>query len=131
MIPIARASQPSCYAPSMSEISPQARALINGHISSVAQLELLLLLRLRPEQWWTPASLDQELRLNEPWIATLLSDFCGRGFCEQTSDPTLQFRYRPESPELAQAVDVLAQDYLIHRVSVINAIYSKPAAPIQ
>jgi hypothetical protein len=115
----------------MGEISPLARGLINEHISTVGQLEVLLLLRLRPDEWWSTAALDRELRLNEAWIARLLPDFCGRGFCEQSSEQPARFRYRPKTRELAQAVDALAQDYLIHRVSITNLIYSKPSPAIQ
>jgi hypothetical protein len=119
------------YAPIMSGISPLALALINEHISSVGQLEVLLLLRLRAEQWWTAESLDRELRLNETWITNFLKDFCARGFCEQSADSPVQFRYQPKSPELSQALDALAQDYLVRRVSVTDLIYSKRSPVMQ
>jgi hypothetical protein len=114
----------------MGDVAPKTRALIIEHISTVAQVDILLLLRLRPNQWWSAPMLDQELRLNEIWIRGVLRDLCGRGLCEQSSTDAL-FRYRPQSAELGQAIDALAEDYLTHRVSVINLIYGKPAPAIQ
>lgn len=73
-------------------ISPAVRALINEHISSVAQLEMLLLLRMNADRWWAADTLSQELRAESGWLTRVLAELCERGLCEKSAETPAQFR---------------------------------------
>lgn len=118
----------------MADISPQVRTFIVDHISSVAQLEVLLLMRHAHERWWSIEALDQELRTDRAWLGRVLQDLCHRGILEKSaSDPPTPptYRYSPRSAELDDLVGALAQSYLVHRVRVIETIYTKPSDAIR
>ena len=114
----------------MADLAPEVRALITEHISSVAQLEALLLLR-HADRWWTAAALSMELRADRGWLTGVLTDLCARGFCEQYSDAIPQFRFQPRTSELEKTITALAQDYLVYRMRVTELIYSKPSDAIR
>lgn len=111
----------------MAKLPVEVQELIEEHITSVAQLEVILLLRLAPERWWTVEALNTELRSSPTWLAKILHDLCVRGIVERKTNGEALFRYYRKTADLAAKVDALAQAYLIHRVRVIEAIYSKPS----
>jgi hypothetical protein len=115
----------------MAAISPIVRALIAERISSIAQLELILLLRHAPQRWWSPDDVHRELRTDPAWLHDALRELCAWGVCEQSPDPPPRFRYKPKNAALQQSLDDLAHDYLVHRVSIVELIYSKPSAGIR
>lgn len=115
----------------MADISPQVRAFVNDHISSVAQLEVLLLLRHAADRSWSIKDLSEEFRTDPVWLNQVLHDWCERGIVEKSDDALPAYRYRAGTPELDQAVSDLAQAYLVHRVRVTELIYSKPSGAIR
>lgn len=115
----------------MADISPNVRALIAEHISSVAQLEIILLLRHAPDQSWSAEDLSQQLRTEPAWVTQVLRDLCARGFCEQSDEPSARFRFKPKNAEMGQMLNDLARDYLIHRVRITEMIYSRPSESIR
>jgi hypothetical protein len=110
----------------------QARRFITDHIGSVAQLELLLLLRTTSSRRWTVEGLSSELRVEPDWAHAQLILFCDIGLV-RSDDSTAQntFTYQPARDELRDAVTAVAQAYLLHRVSIIELIYSKPPQSIR
>lgn len=109
-------------------ISDQVRRFIADHISSVAQLEILLLLQTNPQQSWTPADVARELRVEPSGAASQLSALVNSGLLVQEPD---RFRYAPRTPELHAASVALAQAYLIRRVTVIGLIFANPHEKIR
>ena len=93
------------------------------------QLEVLLLLAAPAQagKVWTARELAQQLRIDEAWVEGQLRTMAAGGLVA-ASDATspAQFRYEPRTPELAQAVDELAQAYADRRVTVIGLIFAKP-----
>ena len=108
-------------------VHPQVQQFIQDRISSVAQLEILLLLHTNPEQAWTPAAIARELRIEAAGAALQISQLVDAGLVRQTA--TDQYAYAPATPELQAAVIALAQAYLVRRVTVIGLIFAKPPAP--
>jgi hypothetical protein len=106
------------------------KQFIADNIDTVAQLELLLLLRNDPSKGWSPQEAGAALYGAADVIALQLADLqskrlLARGPKDQT------FAYRPETPELAQLVDRLADLYRERRVAVITAVYTKPVDKIR
>ena len=93
---------------------------------SVSQLEVLLLLRGRPDAW-SSARLANELRIAPRAAATQLAALHDWGLLVAEPDDGT-YRYAPRDPEMAALVERVATAYAQRRVSVIRLIYSQPAA---
>jgi hypothetical protein len=107
-------------------ISQNLRRFINDHITSVAQLEMLLAMRNDPSRRWSSDQLARELRTEPAWVLQQAQNLRDRGLLESSAADDPQFRYAPRTPELDALVTALAQAYLLHRVTVIELVYSKP-----
>ena len=114
---------------SEADLPSHIKAFIAEHIRTVVELESLLLLQRDPHQHWCAEELGRELRIDEQFALQEIADLIQRGLarCEEPGG----CRYAPRTPELDQAVQELARMYNERRVSVIQAIYSKPTDPIQ
>ena len=60
------------------------KEFIGKHIHSVAQLEILLMLRREPERTWTSVEITKGLYLESQMVTQLLTDIVQRGFAVQT-----------------------------------------------
>ncbi len=103
-----------------------ARRLLAHHITSVEQLEILLLLRRRADEAWTPASVAEEVRTSVRSAEKRLVGLRAKGFLAPANDASDAFRYAPASEWLRTAVDHLASLYAERPYGVIDLIFSKP-----
>ena len=99
------------------------KEFIGRYIHSVAQLEILLMLRSEPHRSWTPQEVTQKLYLQVEMTSQLLEEIVQRGLATKTENG---FYYRPISDLDRDAIDRLAQIYQERRVAVIAEIFSKP-----
>lgn len=104
--------------------------LINEHINSVFQLEILLLLHQHRRKEWSAETLSREFGLDRNVAATQIADLHSRGFLTERTDDGLLYQYSPASSELERAVDGLASAYAVRRMTVISSIFSKPVKKI-
>jgi len=109
------------------EVNPQVQVFIQDHISSVAQLEILLLLQTNPRQSWSPPAIARELRIEPAGAAGQLAQLVNSGLIREIAPA--EFAFAPATPAFQAAVLALAQEYLIRRVTVIGLIFAKPPAP--
>jgi hypothetical protein len=119
---------------SAEDLPPDVRRLIIEQINSVAQLELLLLIRMNAQTQWTAAQVSREMRVEAPWSASQLEYLATRGLVERvpaSEGSETSYRSRQRSDELEQTMAALAQAYLLHRVRVIELIHSKPSQSIR
>ena len=111
----------------MSQDEPQhIRAFIAGHIESVVQLEVLLLLFGSAVRTWAADALARELRIDRAWVEAQLAQLCARGLLTYCEGKPPSYQYQPRTTELHQAVSDLAKAYADRRVSIISLIYSNP-----
>jgi hypothetical protein len=104
---------------------------LGEHIASVAQLEILMLLRARREEDFRAADVGRELRMDSAWAAAELTALAARGFlCERTSSEA-SYRFAPRSDDIETGLAAVIEAYGQRRVSVINAIYAKPASNLR
>lgn len=115
----------------LSELTDPVRRFIADNINSVAQLEVLLLLRQDPQRAWNAEDVARSLYSGQTLIAAHLADWESRGFFAAAPDQPGCFRYAPASPELDALADGLAEAYKVRRVSVITAIYSRPVDKVR
>jgi hypothetical protein len=106
-------------------ISDQVIQFLNDHISSVGQLEMLLLLHANPAQKWTAAQLARELRTEVPGTEPHLQSLLQSGLLN--NDDAGAYYYAPATDTLHLAVIALAQAYVIRRVTIISLIFAKPS----
>ena len=94
---------------------------IHTSIPSVPYLEALLLIRSEPERLWNTELVARRLYLPVASAADLLSELCAGGVAIESDD---NYRYRPQSIELGQIIDRLAQAYSSSLVEVTRMIHS-------
>lgn len=100
------------------------REFVARHIDSVAQLEVLLLLRAAPEKDWTPAEVASALVIQPELVAaSWLEDLAGRGFASRARG---RYRYEPPA-DLRRTLDELAESYAKYRVTLVALIFAKPS----
>ena len=102
---------------------------ITDHLTSVAQLEILLLVRESPEQTFTAEQVAERLRIDPSWAHEELLGLLGDGLLVH-DDAADTFCFRPRSKELAGVIDGLARAFATHRVSVITLLFAAPAEGI-
>jgi hypothetical protein len=107
------------------EFPDDVQRFLSEHISSVAQLEVLLLLRSQREREWSPADVAQALYTTPEVVAEQLDELRRRGLLA-VNEGESHYRYWPVSPDLDTQVDALAVTYRERRVAVITYIYSQP-----
>ena len=103
--------------------STDVKEFISKNIHSVAQLEILLMLRSAPQKYWTADEITQTLYLQLQMTAQLLSEIVQRGLAIRIDGGYL---YQPTSDADRNAIDRLASIYHERRVAVIAEIFSKP-----
>lgn len=99
-------------------------------LDSVEQLEALLLMHRRADRDWTATEVSEELRTNAQSIDMRLDGLRDSGLIGPGVAPGTT-RYRPRTRELLEAVDALAEEYSVRRVSVITFIIAKPSDRIR
>jgi len=99
------------------------KEFIGKNIHSVAQLEILLMIRGEPERSWTADEITNGRYLQSHLVAHLMEDLVQRGFAVQN---ITKFCYQPSDHEDRLLIDRLALVYQERRVAVIAEIFSKP-----
>jgi hypothetical protein len=97
---------------------------IASHIVSVAQLEVLLLLRAAADKDWTAPEVARALVTQPEAAAGWLSDLAERGLATEGGG---RYRYAPPSADVERTVDALAESYAKYRVAVIGLIFGRPS----
>ncbi len=107
-------------------LPPRVQRFITAHIDSIEKLEVLLLLRTRPEPSWSAEAVSRELRISEASATRRLADLTARGLLVAEGATPSRYRYGPARSEDDADVAELAQAYAERRVSVISFIFSRP-----
>lgn len=107
-------------------IPRHVESFIAAHLTSVAQLEILLLMHRSRGRPFTPAAVADELRIDPGW-ATAELERLRRASVVDTSAGEGEYCFAPKAPEVSATVDDLERLYRTHRVSVITAIFADHA----
>jgi hypothetical protein len=100
------------------------RRFIASHIVSVAQLEVLLLLRAAADKEWTADEVARALVTQPEASAGWLENLAAH---ELAAGREGRYRYDPPSAEVERTVDALAESYATYRVAVISLIFARPS----
>lgn len=108
------------------EISRDVDQFIRNHISSVEQLEVLLLLKEQTTQQWTAAQVAQKLYRQPGSVAGHLEAFRSAGLITRTDGREPTYRYAPNSGVDDVTVSALERAYRERKDTVIRLIFSRP-----
>jgi hypothetical protein len=108
------------------ELSVEIKQFIDQHIESLAQLEVLLLMRDAPQRLWNSDEISKSLYSPVYIAAPLLADFAKRGFLRVEPSTEMHYGYHVAHEELDRQIAEVASAYQQRRVAVITLIYSKP-----
>ncbi|HEV3378330.1 MAG TPA: hypothetical protein VG126_13735 [Thermoleophilaceae bacterium] len=103
------------------------RGFIASHIVSVAQLEVLLMLRAAADKEWSASEMARALVTQPEAAAGWLEDLRQRGLASESEG---KYRYTPANDDLDRIVDDLAESYANYRVAVIGLIFARPSERI-
>jgi hypothetical protein len=106
-------------------------AFVVDHLSSVAQLEILLLLVAREGTDVTPEVAARELRMDQGWAAAELSALVERGLLENGDGTGPAYRFAPKGPEAAALLRRVVDAYAERRAAVITLIYEQPSKTVR
>jgi hypothetical protein len=104
---------------------------IGQNIESLAQLELLLLLRQDSGRSWSCFDLARQMYITPDVCSGIIADLERRGFVLRDAADSGLIRYRSGGAEVDALIDQLAALYHQRRVAVITLIYSKPMKKVQ
>jgi hypothetical protein len=107
------------------EFSDQFRTFVNKYITSVEQIEVLLILVANPERTWPVHEISAILRSSPNSIAARL-DALARSRLAQ-GDLENGYRYAA-SGRSHEMVEQLQDEYAARRFSVIELVFSRPDA---
>jgi hypothetical protein len=110
-------------------IPPQVAEFVRGQIDSVEELEVLLLLFREPERAWTEAEVNARIRSSLPSILKRLNGLVSVGAATASGEPP-RFRFAPRTPQIAAAVEGLAEAYRDYRTTVIQLIFELPSTQV-
>jgi predicted ArsR family transcriptional regulator len=121
---------PTLFLVTDGNLPPHLLSFIATCIRTVVELEALLLLLHHAPRVFSADELAREMRIDPQYAKQEMTDLAEHGLVEL--DPQSGCgRYAARTPELDKSVRELAQLYIARRVSVIQAIYTKPSDPIQ
>jgi hypothetical protein len=100
-------------------------------ITSVGQLEVLLLLHRTAPQAWSGEAVARELRTSSASASAKLEDLKAAGLVG-VADPALPtYRFHPRRADDARLVGDLARAYSTRSVTVVGLIFSRPSDSVR
>jgi hypothetical protein len=108
----------------VSPLPADVERLLNEHIRTIGELEVLLLLQRDASRWWTPESVTLELRTSLHSASLCLTHLRDAKLVEQRPENPPAFRFNPARAEDAATVHELVLLFNQRMSSVINAIYA-------
>jgi hypothetical protein len=103
------------------DLPEDVRALLQEHIESYEQLEVLLLLRRERYEEWTAAGLAARLHVREELVGSALNRLEAGGLVAVIgAAPAARFAYRPTSSGLDAAAGRLEREYRERPIRIIQ-----------
>jgi hypothetical protein len=115
-----------------SGFSDNLEQFVRANISSVEQVEVLLLAHRTAPRHWTAIAASRELRLDPVSVARRLTDFNDRGLLSvRAGEDALEYWYEQSSAAPDRTLVELDRAYRERRTSLINLIFSPPADEVR
>lgn len=102
-------------------VAQEVRALLRERIESFEHLEALLLLHKHRDRPWAPQDVAERLNIQTPEVEAVLHHLRRNSLVDVRSEgEAALFIYRPEDPDLSNAVERLSRDYEDSRVEIMR-----------
>lgn len=113
---------------SESEFDPSVKEFLETEVTSLVQLEMLLLLRKSEGRAWNAKEIGLELRSDVGWIEEHLGNLVVTGFLViGEADARATYSYAPSTEGVRLLADGVARAYEERRLGVINLVYAGSA----
>ena len=111
--------------------SEELERFIAAEITSLEQLEILLLLSGNPHKWWTAAGVYEVIKSSVQSVQDRLNEMATRGILRKEADNEVRFQFKPTNDAVWNITAELRDAYKERSVKVVQAIYSKPPDAVQ
>jgi hypothetical protein len=108
-------------------IAAPLREFVARSFGAIEEVEILLLLRRSPRQWWRALQVAEALHLREEAARRCLETLSGR-FLDVSVAAEVRFRYAPGNPEREARAAELAGAYENDRTELVSILMSSRAA---
>ena len=106
-----------------SEFDPRVKEFLETQVTSLVQLEVLLLLRKSEGRAWSAKEMGHELRSDVGWIEEHLGSLVATGFLVLgVADAGATYSYAPSTEDARRLADGVARAYAERRLGVINLV---------
>lgn len=112
--------------PILNDLPDDVRRFLAANIGSVAELEVLLLLRCSRDHAWSAEEVSRALYTAPEMMSLQLAELEAKGLLEASDASGAVYRYLPRIKGLDAVVARVAELYKQRRVAVIALIYSEP-----
>lgn len=109
-----------------SPIADDVLAFLDRTISSIDQLEILLLVRAQRSKSWTAQQVADELRSNAEAVEERLRMLEAAALVSRAGESPSTFRYEPLPPARDEVIGRLEIAYRDFRFRVIERVFKKP-----
>ncbi len=113
------------------DLPESVKKLIETHIKSVEELEVLLLLSGEPDKSWSSSEVFRTVQSNLNSIELKLAKLAAQGLLNSTPGPEIRYSYSSTPPELDAAVRLLREAYKVRPTRVIELIFANPNSQIR
>ena len=105
--------------------------LIADRVESMEQVEILRFVRAEDARAWRADEIALKLRIDPGSAARNVAALAERGLLSADAGPPPTYRYAPATAALRDAVDGLAEAYNSRPVTLVKAIYDRPAPALK
>jgi hypothetical protein len=112
------------------DIPDNVQALVADCLSSITQLDLLLLLHSSPDRAFAPDEVGRDLHIPDRFVRGQLVELAAAGVVTASEDEPLTFRFDRQGPR-ARDVDALADAVARRKRAVHNLILAGPSDDVQ
>jgi hypothetical protein len=104
------------------QIPAEVRQFVRREITSVLQVEVLLLLHGLPDRVWTVMEISQDLSIDPEVAEAQILHLEERGLIKLATTTPMGWVYSPKHPSDVTTVDKLATSYVKQRVGIFSLI---------
>jgi hypothetical protein len=101
-------------------LSENVQSLLRERLRSFEGLEVLVLLHAQPSRSWTEDAIGALLRLDFERVREALAELISRGLARQSLPEPASYAYHAGTPQVAAAVDELANAYREQHATVMS-----------
>lgn len=117
-----------CSGMAENEFPEEVRRFLKEHVSSIEQLEVLLLLRASSERSWSAREVYQRVLTNESSIQNSLEKLAQHGLLSRPNES--QFQFADDAAAVRSVLDSLAALYKERPARIVRELYGASASEI-